>query len=190
MSKHGHSPSTETVCLGNLPYVSSRTFFYLLDQLYFFGMPNSLDRDWWGRYCSVRTSSKLVTALQFLGMVDADDRPQLVLADIVRTRGGKAETLSACVSNAYGPLLHDLKLDTANFDELKERFAPFCGKQHLLIKAVLFYANLAYWGDILPYESWHRIKRQAREAKQAEDQHKRSYKKSCMGHISAPRHLP
>jgi len=69
------------------PYVSYRTFRNFIDGLQVSGIPARVDRSYWGDKLSGTTGIQLMSALRFLGLIDANGVPTNRLRVLVSARG-------------------------------------------------------------------------------------------------------
>ena len=69
------------------PYVSYRTFQNFIDGLQQEGIPARIDRSYWSDRLSGSTGIQLMSALRFLGLIDADGTPTNRLRLLASTRG-------------------------------------------------------------------------------------------------------
>ncbi|HKQ33835.1 MAG TPA: DUF5343 domain-containing protein, partial [Nitrospiraceae bacterium] len=115
-----------------------------IDWLREVGVPTRIDRSFWGRRLSGSSGTYLVSALRFLDLLDAEDRPTIPLEEIVKDKEKGKALLRERLMSAYGPVLEGLNLERASFGELQNRFdAEFELKGDTLRKAVTFFVHAA-----------------------------------------------
>ncbi len=84
------------------PYISYRTFRNFVDSLQVGGIPARIDRSYWGDRLSGTTGTQLMTALRFLGLIDANSIPTNRLRLLVSARGPqKTELLRQIAYEAF-----------------------------------------------------------------------------------------
>lgn len=105
------------------PYVSYRTFFNFLDGLQQ-AIPARIDRSYWGDLYSGSNGIQLVSALRFLGLVDANGVPTNQLRDLVSARGiQRSEILKKVCSESFVFLLgNSFNPQQATYSQLEEVF--------------------------------------------------------------------
>jgi len=105
------------------PYVSYRTFYNFIERLEQ-GLPARIDRSYWGGSLSGSNGTQLMSALRFLGLIDASSTPTNQLRQLVLARGvQRTEILRQITSEAFGFLLQgSFDSQTATYAQLKEAF--------------------------------------------------------------------
>lgn len=84
------------------PYISYRTFRNFVDSLQVGGIPARVDRSYWGDRLSGTTGTQLMSALRFLGLIDANSIPTNRLRLLVSARGPqKTELLRQIAYEAF-----------------------------------------------------------------------------------------
>lgn len=105
------------------PYVSYRTFRNFIDGLQS-GIPDRIDRSYWGERYSGSNGTQLMTALRFLGLIDGARAPTTRLRQLVNARGvQRSETLKLISYSSFDFLL-DRSVDpqVATYAQLEEAF--------------------------------------------------------------------
>ncbi|MDE0432905.1 MAG: DUF5343 domain-containing protein [Bryobacterales bacterium] len=144
--EHGGAPQAEE---GRVPpYISFKTLLTLMKELEEHGMPNRIDRSVLGRF-SGSSGSQLMVALRWLGLVDADMKPQPALNSLVEA----FETPEWPA--ALGSLLKDryrfaiaLDLSKATPSEFSDAFRKFGAKEAVAAKCKRFFLQAAQASDI------------------------------------------
>ncbi len=105
-------------------YVSYRTFQNFVEGLQP-AIPSRIDRSYWGDRFSGSTGTQLMSALRFLGLVDANDVPTNRLKQLVSARGErKTEVLREITREAFSFLLQgSFDPQTATYSQLQEIFS-------------------------------------------------------------------
>src|SRR4030067_2187293 len=105
------------------PYVSYRTFLNFVDRLQQ-GIPSRIDRSYWSDGLSGSNGTQLMSAMRFLGFIDASDRPTSRLRQLVSAKGAqRTEVLRQIPSEAFGFLLQGpFDSQTATYAQLEEIF--------------------------------------------------------------------
>jgi hypothetical protein len=112
---------------GTPPYTSYRTFRSFIEDLREQGLPSRVDRSVLGRYSGI-VGTQLMHALRFLGLIDAEGRPDERLGELVRAdaEGRWPDALRDLLRRAYAPLFAiDLEAATpSHFNEAFRRAFP------------------------------------------------------------------
>jgi hypothetical protein len=132
------------------PYVSYRTFLNFIDRLQQ-GIPSRIDRSYWSDRLSGSTGTQLMSAMRFMGFIDASDRPTSQLRQLVSARGTqRTELLRQVTSQAFG-FLQQASFDaqTATYAQLEETFHDtFELTDSVCRKCVKFFVTLASDAEI------------------------------------------
>jgi hypothetical protein len=127
------------------PYVSYRTFLNFVDRLQQ-GIPARVDRSYWSDRLSGSNGTQLMSALRFLGLIDANAIPSQKLRLLVTAKGvQKTELLRQITSDAFGFLLQgSFDTQTATYAQLDEVFQNnFELTESVRRKCVKFFVALA-----------------------------------------------
>ncbi len=105
------------------PYISYRTFYNFVERLQQ-GVPARIDRSYWGETLSGSNGTQLMSALRFLGLIDASSTPSSQLRQLVLARGAlRTEVLRELTSGAFAFLLQgSFDSRTATYAQLEEVF--------------------------------------------------------------------
>ncbi len=105
------------------PYVSYRTFLNFIDGLQQ-QVPSRIDRSYWGSMLSGSTGTQLMSALRFLGLMDAGGKPTERLKPLVSAKGDqRRELLKEVAYEAFGFVLQDpFDPQNATYAQLREVF--------------------------------------------------------------------
>ncbi|UCH43662.1 MAG: DUF5343 domain-containing protein [Dehalococcoidales bacterium] len=126
------------------PYVSYRTFRNFTDGLQM-GIPDRIDRSYWGERYSGSNGTQLMTALRFLGLVDSGGIPTTRLRQLVAAKGmQRSETLKQIGNSAYNFLVdRSLDLQVATYAQLEEAFYQSYGVTgDVARKCIKFFVSL------------------------------------------------
>ena len=127
------------------PYVSYRTFLNFIERLQQ-GIPSRIDRSYWSDRLSGSTGTQLMSAMRFMGFVDASGRPTTRLRQLVSARGAqRTEVLKQIASEAYDFLLQaSFDSQDATYAQLEETFHDnFEVTDSVCRKCVKFFVALA-----------------------------------------------
>lgn len=136
------------------PFISFRTFINLLDRLESGGIPQRLDRGYWGVFLAGGVGQQLMHALRFLGLIDgANGEPTPLLESLV-PREQRKPALAALLRDRYAPVFDGADLSRTALHHMDEVFR----KEYKLAaetqrKAVTFFVHAAQHADI-PLSSW------------------------------------
>lgn len=130
------------------PYVSFKTFLGFLEWLENVVIPNRLDRSFWGERFSGASGAQLMTALRFLDLVDANNRPRPKLEELAKNSGRRSAILREHLPKCYASALQDINLDRASLGELEERFRTYSMNGETLRKALAFFINAYEYSNI------------------------------------------
>jgi len=127
------------------PYVSYRTFQNFTDGLQQ-GIPARIDRSYWSDRLSGSTGIQLMSALRFLGLIDANGTPTNRLRLLASTRGiPRTEILKEVTTEAFSFLLEgSFDLQSSTYAQLQEAFHnTFELTDGVSRKCVKFFVELA-----------------------------------------------
>jgi hypothetical protein len=132
------------------PYVSYRTFYNFIDRLQE-GIPSRIDRSYWSERLSGSNGTQLMSALRFLGLIDAGGVPTSLCRQLVDANGAqRTEVLKQITSEAYAFLMQgSLDSQTATYSQLEEVFHnTFELTDSVRRKCIKFFVALASDADI------------------------------------------
>jgi len=127
------------------PYISYRTFQNFIDRLQQ-GIPARIDRSYWSDRLSGSTGTQLMSALRYLGLIDADAAPTDQLKQLVSAKGEqRPEILRQITYEAFSFLLRSpFDSRTATYAQLEEAFRnTFELTDSVSRKCVKFFVSLA-----------------------------------------------
>lgn len=126
------------------PYISYRTFQNFLERLQQ-GVPARIDRSYWSERLSGSNGTQLMSALRFLGLIDAKDTPTSRLRLLAQANGAqRAEVLKQITSGAFGFVLQDsFDAQSATYSQLEEAFSTFELTDGVRRKCVKFFVELS-----------------------------------------------
>lgn len=126
------------------PYVSYRTFRSFLDTLWQ-GLPDRVDRSYWGERYSGSTGTQLVATLRFLGLIDENAAPTDRLRKLAVSKGStRVKQLQLVTKEAYGFLSGSLDPQTATYSQLVYVFYhSFQMTGDVIRKCIRFYVAIA-----------------------------------------------
>jgi hypothetical protein len=127
------------------PYVSYRSFLTLLEELQR-GVPARIDRSYWEDKFSGSTGTQLMSALRFLGLIDANHVPTALLKDLVSSKGTERsgvlrkvchDSYSFLMSNSFDP-------QTATYAQVEEVFVElYQVEKDVCRKCIKFFIELS-----------------------------------------------
>ena len=105
------------------PYVSYKTFHNFLERLEQH-IPSRIDRSFWGEFLSGSTGIQLMSALRFMNLIDANNKPAERLKSLVVSKGDSRTQLLRKVTNESFDFACDgtLDLGSATSAQLREVF--------------------------------------------------------------------
>lgn len=105
------------------PYVSYRTFQNFIEGLQQ-GIPARVDRSYWSARLSGSTGIQLMSALRFLGLIDANGTPTSQLRLLASAKGGqRTEILKQVTTEAFSFLMRgSFDLQSSTYAQLQEAF--------------------------------------------------------------------
>ena len=104
------------------PYVSYKTFSNFLVSLPYY-LPAPIDRSYWGAIYSDRTGTKLMSAMRFLNLIDANSRATTQLKVLIPATGAhRAARLRQVAEEAYPFVFKGLDIRKATYAELQNAF--------------------------------------------------------------------
>lgn len=129
------------------PYVGFKTFTNFLDWLRE-GIPQQIDRSFWGSRLSGAYGSQTVAALRFFGLLDKDNRPQPPLeALVVADAEGRAKLLADLLRKHY-PEVFALGLSNATAKQLRDEFGKYPVDNSTVGKAIAFFLGAAKYAKV------------------------------------------
>jgi len=132
------------------PYVSYRTFLNFIERLQQ-GIPGRIDRSYWSDRLSGSSGTQLMSAMRFLGLIDASSKPTGRLRQLVSVKGAqRKEVLKQMTSEAFGFLLQgSLDSQTATYAQFEDIFHnTFELTDSVCRKCVKFFIALASDAEI------------------------------------------
>jgi Family of unknown function (DUF5343) len=126
------------------PYTSYRTFRTFIEDLREQGVPSRIDRSVLTRFSGV-VGTQLLHALKFLGLVQEEGRPTVVLVDLVNAYGAAdwADKLLELIRQNYAPMFA-IDLENATPSHFSEAFRKaFPAADAVVQKCVTFFLYAA-----------------------------------------------
>jgi hypothetical protein len=130
------------------PYASFRTFINFLERLEQ-GIPQHIDRHYWGSFLSGATGNILMTSLRFLGLITLDTNEPTDLLERLVDPNQRKEILAQLLRERYAPVLADIDLARGVMGHLEQSF----GRHYKLEnetrrKAITFLLHAAQYAGI------------------------------------------
>src|SRR5579863_8728597 len=127
------------------PYLPFRTFQGAYEALER-GIPKRLDRTIWPSQSGL-VQSQILMAFRFLGLVNDQDQPTVLLQHLVEDKERRKETVAKIINNSYRALLdHDLtKMTPKMVEEEMERYSVSGETRR---KAVAFFLRCAKFAEL------------------------------------------
>jgi Family of unknown function (DUF5343) len=126
------------------PYTSYRTFRTFIEDLREQGVPSRIDRSVLTRFSGV-VGTQLLHALKFLGLIQEEGRPTVVLVDLVNAYGAAdwPDRLLELIRQNYAPMFA-IDLETATPSHFNEAFRKaFPAADAVVQKCVTFFLYAA-----------------------------------------------
>ncbi len=129
------------------PYISFRTFINFLERLESGGIPQRIDRSYWGGFLSGGYGSQVIATLRYFRLIDEHDEPTPLLEQLVQ--GDRNVELANILLTRYEPVIHGIDLSRATAGQLDQAFRQ---KHQLsgdtLRKARVFFVHAAQFAHI------------------------------------------
>jgi len=128
------------------PYISYRTFHHFIEMLEQDGIPNRIDRSYWGNNYSGSVGTQLLGALHFLGLIDSNNIPTARLKELISRRGSQRnDILRQTTTDAYVFILgNNFDAQKATYDEIDELLhRNFQLTDDVARKCIKFFLSLA-----------------------------------------------
>jgi hypothetical protein len=129
------------------PYVAFRTFLNFLDWLKQ-GIPQRIDRSFWGARLSGAYGGQLMAALRFLGLIKDDNIPTTTLEQLAQGDREQRKTILRQLLEANYPTVFELDLERATPGQLEEAFKRYKLTGETVRKAVTFFVHAAQYADV------------------------------------------
>lgn len=130
------------------PYISFKTFSSLLERLETSGVPQRIDRHYWGSFLGGSVGGNLMSALRFLELIDEGNHPTDLMATLVDSQQRK-DSLSALLRRRYAPALVLADPERATPGHLTGAFrTEFRIDGETLRKAVAFFVHAWQYADL------------------------------------------
>jgi len=105
------------------PYISFRTFLNFLDRLAQGGIPQRIDRSYWGTFLAGGLGAQLMLALRFLGLIESSNgEPAPILEQLVNTPDERKQLLAQLLQQRYAQVFSSMNLSRATMGQLDEVF--------------------------------------------------------------------
>ena len=130
------------------PYVAFKSLTNFLDWLAEVGVPDRIDRSFWGQKWSGGYGVQLMAALRFLGLMTAEDSPRPELETMANDVAERKRLLASIIVDRYGEVLDGLDLERATAGQLTERFRRYDVAGETLRKCVMFFVHAAQYCGI------------------------------------------
>jgi hypothetical protein len=131
------------------PYISFRTFLNLLDRLDEGGIPQRLDRSYWGSFLAGGLGGQVMVALRSLGLANSvTNEPTAVLEHLV-DRSKRKQVLLEVLRARYAPVFEAVDLSRGTAGQLDEAFRKqYKLDGHTLRKVVTFFVHAAQYAEL------------------------------------------
>jgi hypothetical protein len=129
------------------PYVSFTTFLSLLDRLKEGGIPQRIDRSYWGGFLAGGYGAQVMTALRYLDLLKDNNEPTPKLDDLVN--GERKAVLATLLRERYAPIFSAVDLARVTPGHLDEEFRKSYGiSGQTARKVVGFFVQAAQYAGI------------------------------------------
>jgi hypothetical protein len=129
------------------PYVSFRTFTNFVERLESEGIPQQLDRSFWGDRLSGAYGAQLMAALRFLKFIDKDNRPTALLAQFVSEKDERRGIMASLLEVQY-PDVFKIGLSNATPKQFRDAFDKYTIAGPTLRKARTFFLHAAVYAGV------------------------------------------
>jgi hypothetical protein len=130
------------------PYVAFKSLINFLEWLKEGGIPTRLDRSFWGARLSGAYGAQVMSALHFLGLIEADNRPKPELELVVEDLEQRKKIIRKRLMESYAEVLENINLEKATLGELQEQFKVYSVSGETFRKAVVFFIHAAQYSGI------------------------------------------
>ncbi len=125
------------------PYISYRTFRNFLEDLRA-GIPDRIDRSYWGDRLSGSYGIQLMTTMRFFNLIDGDNKPTGKLVQLVNSEGDRRKAiLRNMTAESYPSLFEDFEIKKATLAQLKEKFEEYGAEGDVARKCQGFFTAMA-----------------------------------------------
>lgn len=129
------------------PYVSFKTFLNLLDRLKEGGIPQRIDRSYWGDFLAGGYGAQVMTALRYLDLLDENNEPKDQLEPLAS--GDRKAVLAEILRSRYAPIFSAVDLSRVTSGHLDEVFRKNYGiSGQTARKVVAFFVQAAQHAGI------------------------------------------
>jgi hypothetical protein len=141
--------ATESTKVIPPPQVSFRTFLNFLDRLESSGIPQRINRNYWGDFLNGTTGHQLVVSLRFLNLVDGEDcEPNGDLERLV-PQAQRKQALTEILRQRYAPILANADLARTTLGDLSSEFTKqYKVENDTRRKAVTFLVHAAKYAEV------------------------------------------
>jgi hypothetical protein len=129
------------------PYVAFRTFTNFVELLETEGIPQVLDRSFWGQRLSGAYGAQLMAALRFFKFIDKDSKPTPLLAQFVKEKELRRGIMAGLLEGMY-PEVYGLGLSNATPKQFRDAFERYAITGPTLRKARTFFLHAAVYAGV------------------------------------------
>lgn len=104
------------------PYVSYRTFQNLLDRLEEGGIPQHIDRTYWGDFLAGGYGAQVMVAMRWLGLVRGEHNESQPLLTSLVPKSERRRVLAELLRERYEPIFEAVSLETGTAGRLQQAF--------------------------------------------------------------------
>ena len=131
------------------PYVSFKTFLNFLDRLEEGGVPQRIDRSYWGEFLAGGLGAQLMVGLRGLGLINGENGEPTPLLEALVSRDSRKQALLELLQARYANIFASVDLNrgtTALLDEAFRKDFKTDGDTHR--KVVIFFIHAAQYTGI------------------------------------------
>jgi hypothetical protein len=132
------------------PYVSFRTFLNLLDRLQSGGIPQHIDRHYWGGFLAGSVGPQVMGALRFLGLINSESNEPTPMLERLVTPDMRKAALAEIVRERYAAVwdsgIDPQRTTPGHLESTMGRLYKIEGETRR--KAVSFFIHAAKFADI------------------------------------------
>lgn len=143
MAQEGVRPATP-------PYISFRTLLTMVERLESGGIPQRIDRSFWGQFLAGGLGAQTITAMKWLGLLQGDyNEPTDLLEQLVKEKDKRKELLAHILRQRYAPIFDSVDLARATPHHLDGEFRRhYKAEGDTLRKVVAFFIHAAQYAGI------------------------------------------
>lgn len=135
----------------SVPYVPFRTFLNLLDRLQSGGIPQHIDRHYWGGFLAGSTGQQVMAAFKFFGLIDPETNESTPMLERLVNPGERKALLAELLNDRYASLVTERGVDFKRIapGNLEKAFGEqFRIEGETRRKAVTFFVHASQYAEV------------------------------------------